>query len=278
MSAPNALTRILASTREDIARRRAAVPPAELEAAAASARGDRRSFVDALRAPGLSVIAEHKRRSPSAGTIREGIALEDVVSAYERGGAAALSILTEERNFAGSLEDLRAARAATRLPILRKDFVVDPYQVLESAARGADAILLIVAALEGPQLEELHAQALELGLDVLVEIHDRTELGTALGVGATLVGINNRDLTTLKVDTRRTFELVPHLPADVTVVAESGFRQAAELDELADAGVSAVLIGEALMRSADIEAACRALTAGLRCVGAEDQVLRDHHA
>jgi indole-3-glycerol phosphate synthase len=278
MSAPNALTPILASTREDVARRRAAVPPAELEEAAASARGDRRPFVDALRAPGLSVIAEHKRRSPSAGTIREGTVLEDVVGAYQRGGAAALSILTEERYFAGSLDDLRAARAAARLPILRKDFVVDPYQVLESGARGADAILLIVAALDRAQLAELHAQARELGLEVLVEIHDRTEMGTALDLGATLVGINNRDLTTLRVDTRRTFELVSHLPADVTVVAESGFSRAAELDELADAGVSAVLIGEALMRSADIEAACRALTAGIRCVGAEGQVLRDHHA
>jgi indole-3-glycerol phosphate synthase len=256
----NALTPIIESTRLDLAHRRETVSVTQLEAAA-TARTDRRSFIEALKAPGLSVIAEHKRRSPSAGTIRQGSALDDVVGAYERAGAAALSILTEERNFAGSLDDLRAARAASRLPILRKDFVVDPYQVLESAACGADAILLIVAALERSQLSELHAQALELGLDVLVEIHDRTEMGTALGAGATLVGINNRDLTTLRVDTRRTFELVPHLPADVTVVAESGFSRAAELDELADAGVSAVLVGEALMRSPDIEAACRALTA-----------------
>ncbi len=256
----NALTPIIASTRADVARRRAAAPPAELEAAVA-ARTDRRSFIAALRTPGLSVIAEHKRRSPSAGSIREGVALEEVVRAYERGAAAALSILTEERNFGGSLDDLRTARAAASLPLLRKDFVVDSYQVLESWAAGADAILLIVAALERSQLVALQAQALELGLDALVEIHDRSELGTALGAGATLIGINNRDLTTLRVDTRRTFELLPHLPTDVTVVAESGFSARAELDELAGAGVHGVLIGEALMRSPDIEAACRGLTA-----------------
>jgi indole-3-glycerol phosphate synthase len=259
----NALTSIIESTRVDLAGRRQAVPLEQLEQAAA-ARTDKRSFIDALRAPGVSVIAEHKRRSPSAGTIREGIALEDVVRAYERGGAAALSILTEERNFAGSLDDLRAARLAARLPILRKDFIVDPYQVVEAAAAGADAILLIVAALERQPLAALHAQALELGLDALVEVHDASELGTALGAGAMLIGINNRDLTTLEVDTRRTFELVPHLPTDVTVIAESGFSRPSELDELVDAGVHGVLIGEALMRSPDIEAACRALTARTR--------------
>jgi indole-3-glycerol phosphate synthase len=255
----NALAPIIASTREDVARRREAIPAAELERRAA-ARTDSRDFVAALRAPGLSVIAEHKRRSPSAGVIRDGMALEDVVRSYERGGAAALSVLTEERSFGGSLEDLKAARAAAALPVLRKDFFVDPYQVLESAAAGADAILLIVAALERSQLAALHAQALDLGLDVLVEVHAPSELGTALGIDATLIGINNRDLTTLDVDVRRTFELLPHVPSDATVVAESGFSRPEELDALADAGVSAVLVGEALMRSVDIEAACRALT------------------
>ena len=258
----NALTPIIARTREDVAARKQAVPQAELEhlAAARAADDPPRGFVAALRAPGLSVIAEHKRRSPSAGAIREGTPLQDVVGAYERGGAAALSILTEEHSFAGSLDDLRAARQASRLPILRKDFIVDPYQVVESAAAGADAILLIVAALPRDDLHALHAQARDQGLDVLVEIHDRTELGTALGAGATLIGVNNRDLTTLEVDTRRTFELLPHLPDDATVVSESGLRRPEQLDELADAGVSAVLIGEALMRSPDIEEACRTLT------------------
>jgi indole-3-glycerol phosphate synthase len=255
----SALTPIIARTRQDVAARRAAVPAATLELAAAD-RSDRRDFIGAVRAPGLSVIAEHKRRSPSAGVIREGTQLQDVVQAYERAGAAALSILTEQHSFGGSLDDLRAARQASRLPILRKDFIVEPYQVLESAAAGADAILLIVAALQRAQLAELHAQARELGLEVLVEIHDRTEMGTALGAGATLIGINNRDLTTLEVDTRRTFELLPHLPEDAAVVSESGFSRAEQLDELADVGVSAVLVGEALMRAQDIEAACRALT------------------
>jgi len=255
----NALEPIVARSRSEAARRRAAVPVSELERAA-SERTDQRSLLAALRRPGLSLIAEHKRRSPSAGVIREGIALEQVVQAYERGGAAALSILTEEASFGGSLADLRAARVAARLPILRKDFIVDAYQVVEAAAAGADAILLIVAALGERELAEIHTLSLELGLDALVEIHELRELAAAVVAGAELIGVNNRDLTTLQVDTRRTFDLLPELPCGSTVVAESGFSTAAELDELADAGVDAVLVGEALMRSPDIETACRALT------------------
>jgi indole-3-glycerol phosphate synthase len=259
----NQLDRIVQMTREEIARRRRDRPVARLESAAAerAAAGDRRSFAQALAEPGLSLIAEHKRRSPSAGLIRDGIELEQVVQAYERGGASALSILTEEPSFGGSLEDLRAARTAAALPILRKDFIVDPYQVLESFASGADALLLIVAALAEGELSELHAQALELGLAALVEVHDGRELERAIAAGARLIGINNRDLGTLEVDTRRTFELLPALPGGAIVVAESGFRRPEELDELAAAGVDAVLVGEALMRAADIEVACRALTA-----------------
>jgi indole-3-glycerol phosphate synthase len=260
----NALEPIVARARADVSRRRAAVPVAELELELELARPgliDRRSLGAALRAPGLSLIAEHKRRSPSAGVIREGLVLEQVVRAYERGGAAALSILTEHASFGGAIGDLRDARAAARLPILRKDFVVDPYQVMESVVFGADAILLIVAALGDRELVQLHAQALELGLDALVEVHDQGELERAVAVGAELIGINNRDLTTLQVDTHRTFELLVELPAGTTVVAESGFSRPSELDELADAGVHGVLVGEALMRAADIEAACRALAA-----------------
>jgi indole-3-glycerol phosphate synthase len=255
----NALTPIVASTREDIARRRAEVPLRALEEQAAL--HEARGFARALAAPGLSIIAEHKRRSPSAGVIREGVALEDVVGAYERGGAAALSVLTEPHSFGGSLEDLRAARRAASLPILRKDFVVDPYQVVESAAAGADAILLIVAALDRSFLGSLHEQATMLGLDVLVEVHDEDELEHAAAIGARVIGINNRDLTTLTVDTRRTFELLPRIPAGATVVAESGFSEPGELDELERAGVDGVLIGEALMRAGDIEVACRTLSA-----------------
>ena len=178
----NQLERIVARTREEVARRILTVPVAELERVGAQRAdaGDRRSFMSVLSRPGLSLIAEHKRRSPSAGLIREGIALEEVVQAYTRGGAAALSILTEHSSFGGSLEDLRAARAASGLPILRKDFIVDRYQVQESFAAGADAILLIVAALSPRSLSELHAQALELGMAALVEVHDQQELAVAL--------------------------------------------------------------------------------------------------
>jgi indole-3-glycerol phosphate synthase len=249
----NALEPILATTRAEVERRRGdALPPREDEL---------RDFAAALRAPGLSLIAEHKRRSPSAGAIRQDLTLEDVVASYQRGGAAALSVLTEGPNFGGSLDDLRRARAASSLPILRKDFIVDRYQLHESLAAGADAILLIVAALDDADLAELHHLASKLGLAALVEVHDARELERALAVGAALIGINNRDLTTLEVDTGRTFELRARVPAGKVVVSESGFSRRAELDELAVAGVDAVLIGEALMRSPRIEPAVRELTA-----------------
>jgi indole-3-glycerol phosphate synthase len=259
----NRLDPILERTRAEVARRRAAIPPSELERAVAARTGATdpiRAFHDALARPGVSVIAEHKRSSPSAGPIRADLELQDVVGAYERGGAAALSILTDAPSFGGSLDDLRAARAATGLPLLRKDFVVDPYQVHESFAAGADAILLIVAALSQSELSTLHAAATELGLAVLVEVHDEAELDTALALGAAIIGINNRDLKTLEVDTRRTFELLPRASGRALIVSESGFSRREQIDELAEAGVDAVLIGEALMRSPDVEAACRALT------------------
>jgi indole-3-glycerol phosphate synthase len=261
LGAVNELERIVARTRRDVAVRREVVTPEELERVARerAGSGDIRGFHAVLARPGLSVIAEHKRRSPSAGSIREGVALEQVVAAYERGGAAALSILTDGPSFGGSLEDLYAARRAARLPVLRKDFIVDPYQVHESSAAGADAILLIVAALSADELESLHSMARSLGLTVLVEVHDARELETAVAAGAQVIGINNRDLTTLAVDTGRTFELLGQVPSDLLVVAESGFSRRQELELLEQAGVHAVLIGEALMRSPDIEAACRAL-------------------
>jgi indole-3-glycerol phosphate synthase len=182
------------------------------------------------------------------------------VTAYERGGAAALSVLTEGPSFGGSLDDLRAARAASQLPVLRKDFIVDRYQVAESYAAGADAILLIVAALSERELETFHDDARSRGLTALVEVHDAQELTTAVSVGAEVIGINNRDLTTLQVDVERTFELLPLIPAGTVVVAESGLSRRDQLDGLAEAGVDAVLIGEALMRSGDLEHACRELT------------------
>jgi indole-3-glycerol phosphate synthase len=248
------LARIVTATREEVARRRRNGLPS-----ATRARDDVRPFAEVLARPGLSLIAEHKRRSPSAGAIREGAALADVVRAYERGGAAALSVLTEGPSFGGSLADLRAAREAATLPILRKDFIVDPYQVQESFAAGADAILLIVAALTPGELASLYSDALALGLTALVEVHDQRELDVALDLGAAVVGINNRDLATLTVDTARTFELLPRVSGRALVVAESGFSRREEFVALAVAGVDAVLVGEALMRADDVEAACRAL-------------------
>jgi len=254
------LAELVASSREGVAGRRAAVPLESLQRQCAERREPPRGFRAALARPGLSVIAEHKRRSPSAGPIREDLPLEAVVGAYERGGAAALSVLTEETRFGGSVADLRAARVASSLPILRKDFVVDPYQLYEAAAAGADAVLLIVAALGDAELARLRGLALELRLDALVEVHDGAELERAAALGADLVGINNRDLATLEVDRRLTFALLAGVPDGAVVVAESGFSTRDELDQLAGAGVDAVLIGEALMRAAEIESACRALT------------------
>jgi indole-3-glycerol phosphate synthase len=258
----NELERIVARTRGELEDRRAGRPLAELHVAAAdrAAVDPPRPFAAALGRPGLSVIAEHKRRSPSAGTIREGVEIEDVVGAYERGGAAALSVLTEQVGFGGTLDDLKRARAAATLPILRKDFVVDSYQVVESMAAGADAILLIVAALGADELSALYAQAQGLGLGVLVEVHDAPELAVAARLRPEVIGINNRDLTTLRVDTERTHELLVGVPAGTTVVSESGLRTREDLERLAAAGVDAVLVGEALMRSPDVESACRNLT------------------
>ncbi len=263
VAAVNVLDEIVADTRTALAERRVERPVEDLVAAgeARIAGGAQpRSLRAALAGPGISVIAEHKRRSPSAGLIRGDVSLPEVLAAYERGGASALSVLTEESRFGGSLADLQEARRLSSLPILRKDFIVDRYQLHEALAAGADAILLIVAALAPEELVDLIGLAGELRLGVLVEVHDLRELAVATAVGADLIGINNRDLTTLQVDTRRTFELIEHVPAGTVVVAESGLRTRSQLDELADAGVDAVLIGEALMRADDIESACRDLT------------------
>jgi indole-3-glycerol phosphate synthase len=258
----NVLMEIVADTRVAVARRAAAAPlPAVIEAGEQrrAGEGQTRDFKAALAAPGISLIAEHKRSSPSAGVIRSDLELADVVSAYERAGARALSVLTEESRFAGELADLGAARAASSLPILRKDFVVEEYQVHEALAGGADAILLIVAALDTGTLIRLHSLATQLGLATLVEVHDAIELETARELGPEIVGINNRDLTTLAVDVERTYELLGDVRDGALVVAESGFREHAQLVRLQDAGVDAVLIGEALMRASDIETATRDL-------------------
>jgi indole-3-glycerol phosphate synthase len=256
----NVLDRIVDATRNDLRARRERVPLRDLERRL-EGRSDDRPFSEALTRPGVSVIAEHKRRSPSAGEIRPGSSVIEVVQAYELGGASALSILTEPEFFGGSLEDLTEARAASRLPILRKDFIVDVYQVYEAAVIGADALLLIVAALDQDDLKSLHAEALALDLDVLVEVHSAEELECALEVvDADVIGINNRDLTDFSVDVDRTFELLADVPAGKTVVSESGIHTREQLDELERVGVDAVLVGESLMRAPDPEAATRGLT------------------
>ena len=255
------LERIVEDTRGEVDRRRHSVPLSRLEKAIAD-RPEGRPFEEALLRPGISLIAEHKRRSPSAGTIRDGSTVDEIVGAYERGGAAALSILTEPFHFGGSLDDLRAACAATSIPVLRKDFIVDPYQLYESAAAGADAILLIVAALDPDPLYELLREARALDLDALVEVHDERELEVALDVEADVLGINNRDLGDFSVDIERTYELLSDVPAGKTVVSESGFSTRDQLDDLERVGVDAVLIGETLMRARDVEEACRRLTGG----------------
>jgi indole-3-glycerol phosphate synthase len=262
---PTVLERILQSTRQEIERRERELPSQQLEERVLAAAGvpgaGARRLHEALARPGIGVIAEFKRRSPSAGTLRPEADVAEVVSAYERGGAIALSVLTEGLNFDGSLDDLRDARTACALPILRKDFIVDRYQLLEARAAGADAVLLIVAALAQGELESLHDSARALGLDVLVEVHDREELLRALSLGADTVGINNRDLRDFSVDMGRTSRLMDEMPAGVRVVSESGIRTAEQLQSLQQAGVDAVLVGESLMRSADPEAALRALRA-----------------
>jgi indole-3-glycerol phosphate synthase len=260
---------LVGAAREDVARRRAHTPVEDLRAQIGTS-GGARPFNEALVRPGLSLIAEYKRRSPSAGDIGDAD-VEETVASYERGGAAALSVLTDRPNFGGSLDDLRSARHASGLPILRKDFIVDTYQLYEAAVNGADAVLLIVAALEDDELGLLHGEARAIDLDCLVEVHDEDELERALElVDADVIGINNRDLGDFSVDVERTKELITDVPAGKTVVSESGYSQREQLDELERIGVDAVLIGEALMRSPDPEASVRELTR-------DEEATREHY-
>jgi indole-3-glycerol phosphate synthase len=254
------IEQLISVAREGVEERRGQASQAELEARL-SGRGEDRPFSEALVRPGLSLIAEFKRRSPSAGDISATAVVSEQVGAYERGGAAALSVLTDERHFGGSLEDLRAARETCDLPILRKDFIVDPYQLYEAAVNGADAVLLIVRALDDRELRAMYEEARGLDLDCLVEVHDAGELERALAMDADVIGINNRDLDEGSVDVSRTYELMPDVPAGKTVVAESGISERSELEELERVGVDAVLIGGALMSAADPEAKARELTA-----------------
>jgi indole-3-glycerol phosphate synthase len=255
------LEELVYATREAVERRKRELPLDRLEAAVGGGR-EGRPFAEALARPGTSLIAEHKRRSPSAGTIREGAGCAEIVLAYERGGAAAISVLTEEDHFGGSLDDLREARSATELPLLRKDFTIDPYQLYEAKAAGADAVLLVAGSLRPDELRGLYELAGGLDLDAIVEITSDKELDAALEVDADVIGINNRDLEDFSVDLERTFDLLADVPAGKTVVSESGIRYREQIEELEQVGVDAVLVGESLMRAPDPEAAVRELTRG----------------
>jgi serine O-acetyltransferase len=234
-------------------------PLEELRARAEEARSGRRPFRAALAAPGMSLIAECKRASPSAGVIVPHYCPEEIAASYERGGARALSVLTDRCHFHGALDDLVSVRTATGLPVLRKDFLLSPYHVYQSAAAGADALLLIVRFLKGRELADLRALAGELGLDALVEVHNEAELEAALKSGADIIGINNRNLENLTTDLGTTERLRPRIPAGRLVVSESGISSPDHVRRLADSGVDAVLVGEHLLKQIDREKACREL-------------------
>ncbi|MCB0829200.1 MAG: indole-3-glycerol phosphate synthase TrpC [Solirubrobacterales bacterium] len=244
------LDQLISAARQGVEERKRAVPASRL-ADGLGHRGHDRPFREALARPGMSLICEFKRKSPSAGEIAPGVELSDQVGAYEEGGAAALSVLTDETHFQGRLEDLAAARESCSLPILRKDFVVDRYQLLEAAVSGADAVLLIAGVLDDGQLSSFQAEAIELDLDCLVEVHDASDLERTLETGAEVIGINNRDLDSGVVDVGTTYELITDVPAGKIVVSESGISTREELIELERVGVDAALIGEALMRAGD---------------------------
>jgi indole-3-glycerol phosphate synthase len=218
-----------------------------------------RGFATALKTPTLSVIAEIKRRSPSKGDLAPDLVPADLAVAYEAGGASCLSVLTDVDHFGGSAADLREARAACKIPLLRKDFTVDVRDVVDARLMGADAVLLIVAALDDGELRRFLSAAYDLGIDALVEVHDEAELDRALEVGATIIGVNQRDLTTFAVDPELAARLRPLIPLELVAVAESGVRGADDARALAEAGYDAVLVGETLVTSADPAAAVASL-------------------
>ena len=249
---------IVAGVRTDLAARESVTGLADLRAALADVDPPRDPMPH-FRAAGSSVIAEVKRRSPSKGDLADIPDPAALATSYAAGGAAAISVLTEERRFGGSLDDLRAVRAAVETPLLRKDFVVEGYQLLEGRAAGADLALLIVAALADDDLRRLHDQARELGLTVLVEVHDEPETERAVALGAELIGVNARNLKTLEVDDATFAKLAPLVPADRVLVAESGISGPADVARYAADGARAVLVGEALVRDGDPVAAVRAM-------------------
>jgi indole-3-glycerol phosphate synthase len=250
---------IIAGVRIDLEERRAGTSEADLRAALADVDPPRDPMPH-FRASGSSVIAEVKRRSPSKGALADIPDPAVLARAYERGGAAAISVLTEQRRFGGSLADLRAVRAAVDVPLLRKDFIVEPYQLLEARAAGADLALLIVAALDDDDLRRLHDDARELGLTVLVEVHDEAETERAVALGAELIGVNARNLKSLAVDNDTFGRLAPLVPDDRVKVAESGIFGAGDVQRFVTQGARVVLVGEALVKDGDPEGAVRGMT------------------
>jgi indole-3-glycerol phosphate synthase len=260
----NKLDEICATTREEVARRKGEHTIDALDRRA-QAETDPRGFHAALKekaTDGFALIAEIKKASPSKGLIRADFDPADHAAAYEAGGAACLSVLTDAPYFQGHEDYLVAARAACLLPVLRKDFMLDPWQVAEARSIGADAILVIMAAVDDALAAELEAAAIERGMDVLVEVHDAAELERALRLQSRLIGVNNRDLRDFSVDFARTYELVGRAPPDVTFVAESGLTRHADLVAMSAHGVRTFLVGESLMRQDDVEAATRTLLTG----------------
>jgi indole-3-glycerol phosphate synthase len=251
------LARLVADARYDMQRRRALIPDEQLERAAAAYSPQ--DFAGALRGPGLAVIAEMKQRTPSMGVLAEDYRPSELARAYTEGGAAAISVLTHMAGFGGRPEHITAARAVTPLPILRKDFVTDPYEIGEARAAGADAVLLIVAAVGAGLLPGLIAETRKRGMTALVEVHDESEAHAALLAGAQVIGVNHRDLRTFKVDLGLTEQIRAVIPSDVVLVAESGIQTAGDVRRMRDAGADAILVGEALMRAPDPTARLREL-------------------
>jgi len=256
---PDILARIVATKREELA----VCPPSieQWEGEAELRLATRRDFRAALAAGAPAIIAEVKKASPSKGVLSADFDPPRIACAYERGGAAALSVLTDAPYFQGSLADLQAARAAVGIPVLRKDFTIATSQILEAAAKGADAILLIAAILRERELRDFRESAGRYGLSALVEVHDRRELDSAIASGATLIGVNNRNLHTFEVRLETSLELAQHMPTGALLVSESGIHNAADIARLRTAGYSAFLVGEHLMKSPDPAEALRALVA-----------------
>jgi indole-3-glycerol phosphate synthase len=253
------LEKIVERKRKEVALQRERVPTAALEGRLAVAPAVR-DFFAAVSQPGeIRLIAEFKRKSPSAGEIRPGATVEEIVRGYAAAGAAALSVLTDAWDFGGSLVDLEAARIAVPLPVLRKEFIIDRYQVIEARAHGADAVLLIAECLDDCHLRSLYRDILDLGMTPLVELHDEDNLSRVLELGATLVGINNRNLKTMTTDLDHVLRLRAELPAEVVLVAESGIKTRVDVERLEAAGIGAMLVGESLLKQPDPAAAAASL-------------------